>query len=98
MKRAGMPLTTVAKITCSEILPKQRIAYVNLADFIPGVAAYDVATSVDLFASPQGVRMLMTFDAMHAASWTERMLGWWTEEVGKLKKVLEVTHARSNPT
>ena len=30
---------------------------VNLADFVPGVETYEVATKVELFPAPEGVRM-----------------------------------------
>src|SRR5262245_25968471 len=49
MKRAGMPLTTEARITYTDIVPLRRLAYIHLADFIPGVEPYDVATVVELF-------------------------------------------------
>src|SRR3954463_6593578 len=42
MKNAGMALTTEAHITYTEIVPRRRLAYVHLADFIPGVKPYDI--------------------------------------------------------
>jgi uncharacterized protein YndB with AHSA1/START domain len=88
MKKAGMPLTTEARITFTEVLPLERLAYVHLADFIPGVEPYDVATVVELHKTPGGVRMVLTFDAMHNDEWTERATMGWESEIGKLAAVL----------
>jgi len=88
MKKMGMPLTTESRITYTEIAPRQRLAYVHLTDFIPGVAAYDVATSVDFDQTPDGARMILTFDAMHDDEWTKRAAMGWESELGKLARVL----------
>src|SRR6266481_6052905 len=37
MKKAGMPLSTEAKLTYSEVIKMERLAYTHLADFIPGI-------------------------------------------------------------
>src|ERR1700722_13952040 len=44
MKRMGLPLVTEARLTYQEIAPHRRLAYLHVADFVPGVAAYDIAT------------------------------------------------------
>ncbi len=89
MKKAGMPLTQELRITFSEVVPKRRLAYVHLADFIPGVEPYDVATVVELHSMPDGVRMVLTFDAMHSDEWTKRATMGWEGELGKLAAVLD---------
>ena len=48
MKKAGMPLTQELRVTYTEVIARRRLAYVHLADFIPGVEPYDVATVVEL--------------------------------------------------
>jgi uncharacterized protein YndB with AHSA1/START domain len=88
MKRAGMPLTTENRITYTEIVPRQRLVYTNLADFIPGVAAYDVGTMVELFPRANGVRLVLTLDPMHDETWTQRMAAGWENELAKLDKVI----------
>ena len=88
MKRAGMPLTTEARITFTEVVPTRRLAYVHLADFIPGVEPYDVATVVELESTPQGVHMVLTFDAMHSDEWTQRAAMGWESELNKLAVVV----------
>lgn len=89
MKKAGMPLTTEAKITYTEVSPLKRLAYTHLTDFIPGVAPYDVTSVVELFADGGRVRMSLSFDPMHDEVWTDRAVKGWESELGKLAKVLE---------
>jgi uncharacterized protein YndB with AHSA1/START domain len=89
MKKAGMPLTQECRITFTEVVPRRRLAYVHLTDFIPGVEPYDVATVVELEKTAEGVRMVLTFDAMHSDEWTERARMGWESELGKLAAVIE---------
>jgi uncharacterized protein YndB with AHSA1/START domain len=88
MKKAGMPLSHDARITFTEIVPRRRLAYVHLADFVPGVDPYDVATVVELHPTERGVRMVLTFDAMHDEEWTRRATMGWESELGKLEALL----------
>jgi uncharacterized protein YndB with AHSA1/START domain len=88
MKNAGMPLTTEQRLTYTDVVPRRRLAYTILADFIPGVEPYPVATAVELHASAQGVRMVLTFDAMHDETWTQRSVMGRESELDKLAKVL----------
>jgi uncharacterized protein YndB with AHSA1/START domain len=85
MERAGMPLATEAKITFTEIVPLRRLAYLTLADFVPGLAAYEVAAQVELFPVAAGVRMVVAFDRMHDETWTERAIAGWESQLGKLE-------------
>jgi uncharacterized protein YndB with AHSA1/START domain len=89
MKREGMPLIQECRITFTEVVPRHRLAYLHLADFIPGVDPYDVATVVELHPTSDGVRMVLTFDAMHSDEWTQRAVMGWEGELGKLAAVLE---------
>jgi len=88
MKQAGMPLTTEARITYREVSAPQRLAYVHLTDFIPGVAPYDVTTVVELRASGDEVHMVLTIDRMHDETWTQRAVMGWESELGKLAAVI----------
>ena len=88
MKREGMPTSTEARITYRDIVPWQRLAYTHLADFIPGVAAYDVETAVTLEQVGSKVMMTLRFDRMHDAMWTQRATAGWTMELDKLAKRL----------
>ena len=88
MKRAGMPIATDVSIVYTDIEPMRRLGYKSLADFIPGTATYEIATSVALDPRPDGVRMVLTFDAMHDEQWTERAVAGHESELGKLDRIL----------
>lgn len=88
MKEAGMPLSTPAKVTYTEVQPVSRLGYKTLTDFVPGVEPYDVATLVELEAVGEGVRMVLTFDAMHDAEWTERARAGHESQLSKLDALL----------
>ena len=89
LKKAGMPLTTESLVTYMEVEPLKRLTFTQLADFIPGVTPYEVATTVEFGASLQGVRMVLTLDAMHDVHWTELAVTGWESELDKLAKVLK---------
>lgn len=88
MKNAGMPLITEAQITYTEVAAQERLSYLHKADFIPGVEPYDVEMTVELFQSEGRVRMVLTFDAMHDETWTQRAVAGWESELEKLAKVI----------
>jgi len=44
---------------------------------------------VELYVVPDGVRMVLTQDAMHDAQWTKLATMGWESELGKLAKLLE---------
>lgn len=92
MKKAGMPLSHEARITYTGIEPPRRLAYDHAADFIPGVASYDVATLVEIRADGARTRMVLTFDAMHEELWTQRAVSGWESELGKLEKLIATRH------
>jgi uncharacterized protein YndB with AHSA1/START domain len=85
MKRAGMPLATEARIVFTEVTPPRRLAYVHMADFIPGVEPYDVATLVELVPEREGVRMVLRFQAMHDEEWTKRAVMGWESQLQRLE-------------
>jgi len=57
MKTAGMPLTSECKVTYTEVSAMSRLAYKTLADFVPGVAPYEVGTVVELEPDADGVQL-----------------------------------------
>ena len=87
MKRAGMPLTTEARLTYTDVSPMQRLAYIHSVDFIPGVEAYDVATVVEFHAERNRVRMVVHLDAMHSDEWTQRAVAGWESQLSKVDKL-----------
>ena len=96
MKRAGMPLTSECKVTYTEVSRPNRLAYKTLADFVPGVTPYEVATVVDLKTTADGVAVTITFDAMHDDIWTERARAGHESQMRKLDSLL-ANSLSSNP-
>ena len=88
MTRAGMPLLTVQRLTFEEVDPPRRLVYRDLADFIPGVEPYRVETVIQLDQVEGGVRMVLTFDAMHDEQWTKMAVMGRESELGKLEALL----------
>ena len=89
MKNAGMPLVSETRVTYTEVDPPRRLAYTTVADFIPGVEPYDVTTVVELHSIPDGVRLVLTQEAMHDESWTQMAVMGWESELNKLAQVLK---------
>jgi uncharacterized protein YndB with AHSA1/START domain len=89
MTRSGMPLSTEVLLTFTEVTPPRRLAYETLADFIPGVTPYSVSTLVELEPSGRGTRLVLTFDAMHDAVWTEQAVQGRKSELERLARLLE---------
>lgn len=98
MKKAGMPLTTEQRVTYTEVAPQRRLAYDNLVDFIPGVAPYTAAALVEFHPREQGVKMVVTLDAMHDERWTEMSRMGWESQLGKLAKALDSSAASRTPS
>jgi len=83
MKNAGMPLTTQARVTYTEVTPMERLAYTHLVDFVPGIEGYDVATVVEFSVELTCVRMVVHLDAMHNEEWTQRAISGWESQLSK---------------
>jgi uncharacterized protein YndB with AHSA1/START domain len=94
LSKAGMPTATPSLVTYTEVIPNRRLAYLSLADFIPGVEPYEVMTTVELLPTGGGTRMVMTFDAMHDERWTNLAVMGWESELGKLERVLEQSRSQ----
>ena len=92
MKQAGLPLSTPACNVYREVVAHERLSYVSLADFIPGVAPYEVGTTVSFQAEGEGVRMRLVFDAMHDAHWTEMATMGHEGQLAKLAALLAARH------
>jgi uncharacterized protein YndB with AHSA1/START domain len=88
LAKAGLPITTEQRIVYETVVPPTRLVYVSRADFIPGVASYDVTTRVELRAEGAKVRMGVSIDAMHDAHWTKMATLGWQSQLGRLALVL----------
>jgi hypothetical protein len=88
MNKMGMPLTTKARLTYTEIVVNRCLAYSQLADFISGIKPYDVTTVMELHPGGRGVCMVLNFDVMHDQQWTQRAKMGRESELGRLAKLL----------
>jgi uncharacterized protein YndB with AHSA1/START domain len=88
MLKAGMPMTTEHSLTYEVVDPPRRLAYHDVADFIPGVEPYQVETVIELRQSGGDVRMVLTFDAMHDEHWTRMAKLGHESELDRLAAVL----------
>jgi Activator of Hsp90 ATPase homolog 1-like protein len=77
------------RLTYTEITPLNRLVYTHMADFIPAVEPYEVGTMVEFHSTAQGVRLVLTSDAMHDEHWTKMAVMGWESELTKLAKVLK---------
>jgi uncharacterized protein YndB with AHSA1/START domain len=76
-------------VTYTDVVPLRRLSFTQMADFIPNVKPYEVATTVELETIALGVRLVLTLDAMHDENWTRMAVMGWESELGKLARVLE---------
>ena len=88
VEQAGMPVANEHRITFTEVVPEKRLGYLHLVDFIPGKEPYELAHSVELFQNAAGVTMVLSFEAMHDAFWTQMAKAGWENELDELGKAL----------
>lgn len=88
MKDAGMPLAVPGAATFTVVDPPRRFSYTHMVDFIPGVEPYEISETVELAATGDGVRLLVTLDAMHDDVWTARSVAGWESQLEKLARLL----------
>lgn len=88
MKKANLPLSTVAKATYVDVHPVRRLSFFTWVDFVKGVAPYKNHTVVELEDTAEGVRMRVTVDAMHDEPWTQRTALGWKSQLDKLAALI----------
>jgi uncharacterized protein YndB with AHSA1/START domain len=89
LKASGMGASSVAKGDYTVVEPNRRLAYTNAVDFVPGVQPYTSTTVVEMSATPTGgTRLIITNDVMHDEHWTAMATMGWTQQIGKLEKLL----------
>jgi uncharacterized protein YndB with AHSA1/START domain len=88
MNSSGMPLTTEARKTFTELDEPQRIAYTSVVDFVPGHEPYEHLTTVDITPSDGGTHVAMAIDPLHDEEWTQRIIAGRTNELENLARVV----------
>jgi uncharacterized protein YndB with AHSA1/START domain len=89
LKAAGMGASSVAKGDYTLIETNRRLGYTNAIDFVPGVPPYTSTTVVEMSAnSSGGTRLIVSNDVMHDEQWTAMATMGWTQQIGKLEKLM----------
>lgn len=89
LKSSGMGERSAAKGDYAVIEPNRRLVYTNAVDFVPGVPPYTSTTIVEMSAtSSGGTRLIVTNDVLHDEHWTAMATMGWTQQIGKLEKLL----------
>ena len=88
MVKAGMPITTQNSRRFVAVDPPHRLVFKEQADFIPGVAPYEVETVVELTEQGDETRLVLTFEAMHDDRWTQMATAGREMELAKLERLL----------
>jgi uncharacterized protein YndB with AHSA1/START domain len=89
LEAAGMGRSSIAKGDYTAIDVNRRLVYTNAVDFVPGVPPYTSTTVVEMSAtSSGGTRLIVTNDVMHDEQWTAMATMGWTQQIGKLEKLL----------
>jgi uncharacterized protein YndB with AHSA1/START domain len=89
MRKARLPLSTEVRLTYTAVRRCELLAYEALADFVPGVDPYPLATTVQFEPIPSGARMTVRFDRMHDEQWTQRARMGRESELEKLARLLQ---------
>lgn len=84
MKQMGQPVSHATRSRFVELTPRSRLVLRNVIDFLPGVATYESEIAVDFFPSGDGVRMVVTLDAMHDDEFTKMQKDGFTSQLTKL--------------
>ncbi len=88
MKNAGMPLSTTARKTFTEVVAPQRLGYMSLVDFVPGLAPYEHETVIELSSDGDGTRVVMTMEPLHDEVWTKRLIMGRSNELENLARLI----------
>lgn len=90
MKQANQPLSMTLKARYTRVDPKTNAAWMNLADFIPGIEPYEVETRLTLTTvDSMYTRVDLDFDAMHDDFYTQMAKQGWEGELGKLEEAIQ---------
>jgi uncharacterized protein YndB with AHSA1/START domain len=89
LKASGLGESSVAKGDYTVVEPNRRLIYTNAVDFVPGVPPYTSTTIVQMSATASGgTRLIIANDVMHDEQWTAMATMGWTQQIGKLEKLL----------
>ena len=85
LRSTGNPLSVPVRKTFTEVVPRRRLAYRSLIDFVPGREPYEHLTVVDVEAmAGDRTRVVVTLDPLHDDSWTQQHRAHRGEELDHL--------------
>lgn len=87
MTSQGAPTRTDHVNTYTEVTPQRRLGWTSPIDFTEA-PAYEVDNLVEMTPTDTGVRLVMSFDAMHSDVWNGRMVAGWEMELDKLARAV----------
>jgi hypothetical protein len=82
----GRPASSSTRSRFTELKPHSRLVITSVIDFLPGVATYESNIAVDLVATGNSVRMIVTLDAMHSEDFSQMQKEGFTSQLTKLDK------------
>ena len=98
MRRMGRPSSHATRARFVEIKPHEHLTIAHVIDFLPGVESYESAMRVDLLASRDQVRMVVTLEPMHDEEFTKMSTLGFSSQLTKLDKRFERRAEAIEPT
>jgi uncharacterized protein YndB with AHSA1/START domain len=72
MRNAGMPLSSELHKTFTEVVPRTRLAFLTVIDFVPDHEPYEHLTTIDIEPAGDRTNVVMTLDPLHDETWTRQ--------------------------
>jgi uncharacterized protein YndB with AHSA1/START domain len=88
LEQYGLPLTSQARKTFTEIAAPSRLAYESLIDFIPDHEPYQELTVIEFAEVDGGTAVTMRMEPLHDEVWTERLLAGRANELENLARLV----------
>jgi uncharacterized protein YndB with AHSA1/START domain len=88
MRDAGSPLSIEVRKTFTEVVPRTRLAYLSLIDFVPDHEPYEHLTTVDIEPAGDRTIVVMTLDPLHDETWTRQHRAHRANELDNLESAI----------
>ena len=72
LRDAGAPLSTELRKTFTEVVPRTRLAYLSLIDFVPDHEPFEHLTTIDVEPAGDRTNVVVTVDPLHDETWTQQ--------------------------
>jgi uncharacterized protein YndB with AHSA1/START domain len=88
MTSAGIPPTSVGHGKYTEVVPRARLAYVNVVDFVPDTPPYENTVRVEFRAKGDAVAFTVILDRLHNEEWTQMAVAGYNSQFDRLETLL----------